>query len=84
MIRRILLRGLVFLAGLASVCCGGEAAQLPEAVTGICITALEGDPVMLEGRQIREGDVLTAEQAGRLAFARTEGDPAVTVGYLPI
>ena len=84
MIRMIILRGLVFLAGLASVACPAEAAQLPEAVTGICITALEGATVQLDGRIVREGDVLTAQQAGRLSFARMEGDPAVTVGYLPI
>lgn len=82
MIRMMILRGLVFLAGLASVVCTGEAVELPEAVTGICITALEGDPVMLDGRRIREGDVLTAQQAGRLSFA--DGESAVTVGYLPI
>lgn len=84
MIRMIILRGLVFLAGLASVACPAEATQLPEAVTGICITDLEGDTVLLDGRIVREGDVLTAQQAGRLSFARMEGDPAVTVGYLPI
>ena len=65
MIRRMILRGLVFLAGLASAVCTADAVELPEAVTGICITVLEGDRVLLEGRQIREGDVLTAEQAGR-------------------
>ena len=84
MIRMIILRGLVFLAGLASVVCTGEAAQLPEAVTGICITALEGDAVILDGRTIRVGDVLTAEQAGRLSFAGGTEDTVVTVGYLPI
>ena len=82
MIRRMILRGLVFLAGLASAVCTADAVELPEAVTGICITVLEGDRVLLEGRQIREGDVLTAEQAGRLSFA--DGDGVVTVGYLPI
>lgn len=84
MIRRMILRGLMFLAGLASVCCGAEAAMLPEAVTGICITALEGDALMLDGRLIREGDVLTAQQAGRLSLVGPEEECAVTVGYLPV
>ena len=84
MIRRMLLQGLIFLAGLASVTCTGDAVELAEAVTGICITALEGDAVFLDGRRIREGDVLTAEQAGRLSFAGMEVEGAVTVAYLPI
>lgn len=82
MIRRMILRGLVFLAGLASIACGAEAVELPEAVTGICVTNLEGSSVLLDGRVIREGDVLTAQQAGRLSFA--DDGEAVTVGYLPV
>ena len=79
----ILVRLMIVLLSLVSVACPAAAAELPEAVTGICITSLDGAQVLLEGRVIRAGDVLTAEQAGRLTFAEP-AEAAVTVGYLPI
>ena len=79
----ILVRLMIVLLSLISVACPAAAAELPEAVTGICITSLDGAQVLLEGRVIRAGDVLTAEQAGRLTFAEP-AEAAVTVGYLPI
>ena len=76
----MLVRLIVFLLGLASVACPAAALELPEDVAGIWITSVEGGSVNLDGRDLRPGDVLTAEQAAKLHFA----DEAVTVGCLPV
>lgn len=76
----MLVQLIVFLLSLASVACPAAAAELPEAVTGICITSVDGGSATLDGRVLRPGDVLTAEQAAKLQFA----DEAVTVGCLPV
>ena len=77
----MLVRLIVFLLGLASVACPAAALELPEAVTGICVTSVEGGSVNLEGRELRPGDVLTAQQAQKLTCIE---DDTLTVGYLPI
>jgi hypothetical protein len=62
-------------------------AQTEEPLTGVCITELSGDGVMLLGQRVlRPGDILTAQQLEQLIFvpAGTEEDAAATVSYLPI
>lgn len=85
MIRDLFLRLLAFLLTFSSVACPAAAAQRCfseedlEGITGICITELEGC-VSLEGRMLRPGDVLTAEQA----LGLTASEEAASVGYLPV
>lgn len=81
MIGKLLVRAIVFLLTMASVACPAAASELPEEVAGICITSLDGDAALTEGRVLREGDVLTAEQARQMICT---GEDALTVGYLPI
>ena len=78
MIRTVFLRAMAFLLSLGSVVCPAAAS---EALAGICITEVPEKSLMLEGRYLRQGDVLTAEQLGRVM---PEGEEALTVGYLPI
>lgn len=58
-----------------------------EHLEGICITSVpqEGS-LLLDNRALRPGDVLTAEQAGRMTFHPngTESDRQVSLEYLPI
>ena len=60
-----------------------------EDMKGICITELSGDmtgTLTLGTRVLRPGDILTAEQVGRMTFApgASETDRELQVGYLPI
>ena len=60
-----------------------------EALAGICITSLpnpQSGTVMLGARVLRPGDVLTAEQLGRMTFHPLVGetDREAKVSYLPI
>ena len=72
-----------------SVYCFTEAdfAAGEEALTGICITGLpDSGAVMLGSRVLRPGDILTAEQVGKMTFqpGRSEVDRSAQVEYLPI
>lgn len=54
---------------------------------GVCITGLSGDGAFLLGeRVLREGDVLTKNQAGEVVFIPGSmwAEGAVTVAYLPV
>lgn len=54
---------------------------------GVCITTLSGDGTFLLGsRVIREGDILTKNQAGKVVFVpgQSTENGAAEVGYLPI
>lgn len=56
-------------------------------VTGICVTDLpDTGALLLAGRTIRAGDVLTGEQAGQLSFVpvRSQWDRTAQIGYLPV
>jgi len=58
-------------------------------LTGICITGLPDSTagtLTLDGRIIRSGDILTAQQAELMTFTpvRTEEDRSVSLSYLPI
>ena len=58
-------------------------------ISGICITALEGElagRLRLEERVLRPGDILTAEQVGRMLFTpgTGEADRTARLCYLPI
>ena len=58
-------------------------------LVGLCVTGLpdkELGAVYLEAREIRQGDVLTAEQLNRLTFRplRRESDAQATLTYLPV
>lgn len=81
MIRNVCLRVLACLLGLTSVACPAAAASFgEEALAGVCITEVTGE-MRLDGRLLRAGDVLTAEQAQRIAV---EEDASVSVSYLPV
>ena len=63
--------------------------ELSDGVSGVCITALpEKDlgTVMLGTRELRPGDILTADQAAQMTFSPvlTETDRTASVSYLPI
>ena len=58
-----------------------------EEIAGICVTGLPGaGTVLLGDRQIRPGDILTAEQVARMTFAPadTEENREAVMTYLPI
>ena len=58
-----------------------------EEISGICVTAVPAaGQVLLGDRQIRPGDILTAEQVARMTFApaQTEEDQEAAMTYLPI
>lgn len=78
MFRTVFLRVIGFLLSMASVVCPAAAS---EAMEGICITEVPEGRLLLEDRYLCRGDVLTAEQLGRVT---PEGEDALTVGYLPI
>lgn len=63
-------------------------AREEEKLAGIFITELPGKAgtVMLDNRVVRPGDILTAEQLGRMTFSPviTEKDCSAELGYLPI
>ena len=94
MLAACLLASMVIPAAAAEVDSGAAYCFSPEefsgekAIKGICITDLpeELGCLELEGRVLREGDVLTAEQLGRMTFRaeKTEADEFLEVGYLPI
>ena len=93
---------LVLFAGMGSTAfaaeiSGGEAYCFSPAdfsseenpVTGICITQLpeaSQGTVLLGDRVLRPGDVLTAEQLGRMSFVsnHTGEDCTAAIGYLPV
>ena len=63
--------------------------ELSDGLSGVCITALPEKTlgtVMLGDRELRPGDILTADQAAQAVFApnRTEVDRTASVSYLPI
>lgn len=58
-----------------------------EEITGICITGLpDTGAVRLDSRVLQVGDILTAEQIGRMTFdpVRTEADASAGISYLPV
>ncbi len=60
-----------------------------ENMAGICLTDLPGEDlgvVMLNGRVLRPGDILTSDQLSQITFVpvRTEEDLSAQVTYLPI
>ena len=58
-----------------------------ETITGICVTGVpESGTVQLGSREIRPGDILTAEQVAQMTFApaETETDAQARMTYLPI
>ena len=72
-----------------TVYCFTNADFSEETLAGICITGLpapQSGTVMLGTRVLRPGDVLTAEQLGRMTFHPLTGetDRQATVSYLPI
>ena len=87
---------LVGLAGTAAAaevdcdsvyCFSAEDFSGETSIAGICITDLPDNGTLLLGsRVLREGDVLTADQAAQMTFSPqlTEADTAAEVGYLPI
>ena len=72
-----------------TVYCFTNADFSEETLAGICITSLpdpQSGTVMLGARVLRPGDVLTAEQLGRMTFHPLAGetDREARVSYLPI
>lgn len=68
---------------------GQEFSDAEEPLAGVCITGLpeaSAGTVLLGSRVLRAGDILTAEQLGKLTFRplRTEEDTQATISYLPI
>lgn len=90
-----LLAGLALPASAAEVDCdsvycfsAGDFSE-DETLAGICITGLpdaETGTVFLGSRVLRPGDILTADQIGKMTFSplRTETDQQAAVTYLPI
>ena len=83
----ILLAGLCFAGTVGAAkaeeipCFSEEALSLE----GLCITSLSGEGSFRLGtRVIREGDVLTKEQAGQVVYVPDQAEEAVEVGYLPV
>ena len=73
----------------STYCFSAEDFSGEEPLVGICITDLpdaDTGTVMLGTRVLRPGDILTAEQMGKMTFAplRTEEDQEAVVTYLPI
>lgn len=63
--------------------------ELSDGVSGVCITALPEKnlgTVMLGNRELRSGDILTADQAAQMTFSPVlaETDRTASVSYLPI
>ena len=72
-------------AGLALGCLGlpVRASPFPRELRGVCITDVpESGGLMLDGRMLRAGDVLTGEQAARAASV--PGAAGAEVRYLPV
>lgn len=70
-------------------CFSAEDFSDSEAITGICITDLPQEmagTLALGSRILRPGDILTAEQVGKMTFTPVPGeeDRELQVGYLPI
>lgn len=58
-----------------------------EKISGICVTGVpDSGTVLLGSREIRSGDILTAQQVARMTFAPedTESDLEASMTYLPI
>lgn len=71
----------------ATYCFSAEDFSEESSIAGICITALpEGGALQLGSRNLRPGDILTAEQVAQMTFCplRSESDRTAHVGYLPI
>ena len=67
--------------------CFGAGDFAADGLTGICVTGVPANgTVQLGDRTIRSGDILTAEQAGRMTFTpdATEEDREAVMTYLPI
>ena len=67
--------------------CFGAGDFAADGLTGICVTGVPANGTVLLGdRTIRSGDILTAEQAGRMTFTpdATEEDREAVMTYLPI
>ena len=79
-------------AAAAEVECGSSYCFCPgdfseEQISGICVTGVpESGALCLGDRQIRPGDILTADQVARMTFApaETEQDLQAAMTYLPI
>ena len=96
MLRDLFTRALALLLTATAVVCPAAAAEAERCFSesdlsgleGICITGLSDTPgvLALEGRVLRSGDVLTAEQAGRMTFTApdVEEDLVLEIGYLPV
>ena len=70
-----------------SVYCFSPGDFSEEDIAGICVTAVPGSGTVLLGqRQIRAGDILTAEQVAQMTYAPadTETDTEAVMTYLPI
>lgn len=87
------LAGLAVTASAAEVesgsvyCFSGEDFSPEEPLSGICITKLpDNGLVMLGSRVLRQGDILTAEQIARMTFCpdKTERDVSAQMEYLPV
>ena len=73
----------------STYCFSAEDFSSEAAITGICITGLPEKAlgtVMLGSRELRAGDILTADQAAQMTFCplRTETDRSAEVEFLPI
>ncbi len=72
-----------------SVYCFSQEDFSKEEITGICVTSVPAQrlgSVMLGSREVRPGDILTAEQVSLMTFqpALTEVNTTATVEYLPV
>lgn len=70
-----------------SVYCFSPTDFSEENITGICVTGLPASgSVLLGDREVRPGDILTADQVARMTFApaETETDTEAVMTYLPI
>lgn len=85
MFRTVFIRALAFLLTLFQVACPGAAAEFSEeTLSGIWVTEISGGRGSLDGRVLRPGDVLTAEQAERAVFTPDSEEAGMTVGYFPV
>ena len=57
-----------------------------EGFTGICVTSLPQGTFLLGSREVKPGDILTAEQVCAMTFSPrpSEEDTSVQMGYLPV
>ncbi|MBQ8236839.1 MAG: S-layer homology domain-containing protein [Oscillospiraceae bacterium] len=70
-----------------SVYCFSPGDFSEETITGICVTAVpESGSILLGGREIRSGDILTVGQVAQMTYApgKTQTDQEAVMTYLPI